>query len=279
MASSDMLLEGILPDKATCLQAVEDGFNLGADSIGGTAPGGGGHVDLQEWKREVAWHVYEITHVNVKRTKLLRWPVAGYWIRDQHEINRLVLIALEKMAAALSLLESSMGRHFRKQRQEERGHWVKSYRYLGLRWKQLKPLLLALRADWEAGRSRRFRLRSRLPQVGFNENFETALTCTCELQTTLSGILADISGIPPDHEGGAWNERMASALWHAREGPALRARWERKLKQFQFLIDPQRRLNRLYQIALEDLFVILQMELERVVELGAVTVNNGERPD
>lgn len=211
------------------------------------------------------WHIKEIRHLNVRKQAALRWPVIGPLIRDQHEINRLILIALE-MSYALSIrVEGEIGRVFGNFRQADRSYWVKQFRYLGSRWAVGKRAVQRFREGWELGRSTRHRLRPRAGQAGLNPLIEEALIALSEAVSVLSGIFSSKALGNCLHAHGcsgfehirveASENRLESCLWHAREGHAIRRRNQGRPA---WLFDYQCPLNRAYRICLEEHSALLK---------------------
>jgi hypothetical protein len=226
---------------------------------------------------ELNWHIREIQHVNAKRHVVLRWPVIGRLLRDQHEINRLILISLEKSVGLSESIESELGRLFSRFRKEDRAFWVQRFRYLGRRWRDVTGAIRELREAWEDGRSQRHRLRSRAGQERMNPLIEEGLRALSEISSTLVEIVEGetlMNGFSQPVErqgafpGNPLNERVESGLWHAAEGRAIRARWENKPRLFRRAVDVQRRLNRIYMIALEENSTILQELAHRIGHFG-----------
>jgi len=210
------------------------------------------------------WHVQEIHYKNLRESGLLKVPYFGRFIRDQHEINRLLWISIEKARDALVLLERETGRLFGHFRREDRDQWVRQFRYLGARWTACNQALRAFKEAWEWGRSPAFRLRSQAGQETLNPLAETCLCALAEALAALHSVLYHEPASPgepgpgsvrPDPELPA---RLESCLWHAREGRSLR---EQKTALRSILKAPGRQasLNRLYGIALEEISHILKV--------------------
>lgn len=221
--------------------------------------------------RETDWHIQEIKHLNHGRGWWLRWPWLAPFLRDQHETNRLALIGMEKLASLLAGMEKRIGTYFARSRGEQRASWVHRYRFLGRQWRTVNSSLRELRLQWERGRNPKRRLRGRYQQPLFNRHQETVLTGLCEIHATLHTFLQDTvtgnGGEGAVGEGAREEERMAAALWHAREGPALRSRFMGKRRPLSPLADVQGRLNRLYGITLEELSALLKSDLELICVL------------
>ena len=218
--------------------------------------------------RETDWHIQEIKHLNHGRGWWLRWPLLAPLLRDQHETNRLSLIAAEKLASLLAGMEKRIGTYFSRSRGEKRASWVHRYRFLGKQWRTVNSALRNSRILWERGRHPRNRLKGRYAQDAFNHHQETVLTGLCEIHATLHTFLEEaVNAIGEGNramEEPGEEERMAAALWHAREGPALRSRFTGPRLVFFFSADVQGRLNRLHGIALEELSALLKNDLRRI---------------
>lgn len=226
---------------------------------------------------ELEWHIREIQHVNANRHVILSWPLIGRLLRDQHEINRLVLISLEKSVSLSEAIESEFGRLFSRFRNEDRSFWIQRFRYLGRHWNVVSRSIRQLREAWEDGRNRRFRLRSRAGQAHMSALIDEALRALSEIVSTLVGIFdAEVfkNSYTGAHltetvaEGPGLDERVESSLWHAAEGRAVRIKWEKKPRVLGCLIDHQRPLNRIYMIALEENSAILQELAQRISHPG-----------
>ena len=214
--------------------------------------------------RELDWHIRESGHLTAAKSAFLRTPVLGKWIRDQHEINRVLLISIEKAAALLGQIEEAVGRHFCRLRTERRAHWAKRFRYLGTRWKIARPAMQAFREAWEHGRSPAWRLRSAADQNRINAETEQALVALGEILTTLMESIRE--GLPGLE---SLEEHEASCLWHAREGKAVREAAQAKPGLLRPFLDPQRELNRLYRISLEELSFLLKEQLRHLDRMGS----------
>jgi hypothetical protein len=226
---------------------------------------------------ELNWHIREIEHVNAKRHVLLRWPIIGRLLRDQHEINRLILISLEKSVGLSETIESELGRLFSRFRKEDRAFWVKRFRYLGRRWRDVTGATRQLREAWEDGRSQQHRLRSRAGQTRMNPMIEEALQALSEISSALVEIMegeALVNGLgqlldtKSDFPKAPLNTHVESCIWHAAEGRAIRLKAEWKPRLIRRSLDTQRRLNRIFMIALEENSTILQELAHRLGHLG-----------
>jgi hypothetical protein len=145
--------------------------------------------ELDETFRHLEWHAYEARVVSAQRGPWLRLPVAGPLLRDQHEVNRLVLIAIEKAADLLHAVEKGLGRHVSRYRTDARSVWVRKFRYMGRRWQSAHEACGQLRSLWEEGRSGSYRLRSRAGQAAINPLIETCLVAHGEILSTLQECL------------------------------------------------------------------------------------------
>ncbi|MFO7724053.1 MAG: hypothetical protein R6V45_00770, partial [Oceanipulchritudo sp.] len=179
------------------------------------------------------WHIKEVPHVNLRRHRILAWPVLGPLLRDQHEVNRLILIAIEKALELALSIESELGRLFSHFRQNDRSYWVHRFRYLGGRWTEAKEAVKELRSDWEQGRRHSLgRLQSRAGQGQINPVIEKGLASLAEGLSVLVSImnseaLVQQVTILADKETDVLSEldlagTVESAIWHAREGNAVR---------------------------------------------------------
>jgi len=266
------IVPGFLPDSAFLAREFLIGMegDRPRDLRGGDLP----HLLADEslappgfW-RETDWHINEVKHLNYGRGWWLRQPWLAPFLRDQHETNRLLLIGTEKLACLLAGMEKRLGTYFARSRGEQRTSWVHRYRFLGRRWRTVNAALRELRYGWEQGRHPRRRLHGRYGQLSFDTGMETALSGLCEIHATLHGFFEEaVNGAgeaAPFLDGAKEEERMASALWHSREGPALRARPQGRIPSVRGFSDVQGRLNRLYGIALEELSALLKGDLQRL---------------
>lgn len=225
---------------------------------------------------ELDWHIREIEHVNANRHFVLRWPVVGRLLRDQHEINRLILISLEKSVGLSETIEAEFGRLFSRFRKEDRAVWIKRFRYLGRRWNEVTASIRELREAWEDGRMRGFRLRSRAGQDVMNPLIEEALRSLSEIASTLveiveGEVLKNEYALEGDRQSPVTakplDEHVESSLWHAAEGRAVRVKLEKRPIMSR-IKDGQKRLNRIYMIALEEDSTILQELAHRIAQVG-----------
>jgi hypothetical protein len=234
------------------------------------------------------WHVKEVDHVNVRRHQVLRWPVLGPMIRDQHEINRLILIAIEKGLELALSIESELGRLFGHFRQSDRSYWVRQFRYLGGRWTEARESVKELRSDWELGRHPLHRLWARAGQDRMNPMIEKGLASLAEGLSVLvtiinsEALIEQVGNLVPADRIHLPELDLAatveSAIWHAREGNAVRGQDRNRVRAWRFLTDEQRRLNRLYHISLEGQGAILKALSQRIGLLGALLESAVHRP-
>mgnify|MGYP005841863737 CR=1 FL=1 len=233
------------------------------------------------------WHIKEVRHVNVRRHRALCWPILGPLIRDQHEINRLILISIEKGLELALSIESELGRVFGHFRQADRSYWVRQFRYLGGRWTEAKDAVKDLRSDWDLGRHPLYRLQARAGQARLNPSIEKGLSSLAEGLSVLIAILNsealarqvvilaenEIHSLPELDLAGT----TESAIWHAREGNAVRAHFQSRSRGWRLIADGQRRLNRLYHISLQDQAEILKALSQRIGLLGALLESAARR--
>jgi len=210
--------------------------------------------------RELRWHIKEVHHVNRGRHFLLRVPLIGRQIRDQHEINRLLLISLEMSLELASRIEREAARLSRDFSATDRATWHQSFRYMGQQWSHARMAQKAIRDEWEHGRNPYHRLRSKSGQNQLNPRIETAVRglseiTTCLLDMTRLGSFRTLikeHGEEVEKDFPVLEDRLQSGRWHAREGSALLRRSRRFWPPVRKLFDWQARLNRLYRIALEE---------------------------
>jgi len=230
--------------------------------------------------RELRWHVKEVRHVNISRTRLLRIPLLGRFLRDQHEINRLILISLEMSLELIDRIERETLRVSREAPLPDRRACQRAFRFAGRQRSRTRIALKQLRDDWEHGRHASRRLQSKAGQAHVNRRMDTALKGVCDITTALfdimkldsfQGVLAgggSASGI--DFAG--LENHLEICRWHAREGASVLGKRDTLWKPVSLLFDWQVRLNRLQRIALEEnthLLVEVSALLSRVVESHA----------
>lgn len=210
--------------------------------------------------RELRWHVKEVRHLNEKRTWLLQIPFIGRQIRDQHEINRLLLISLEMSLDLAGRAEQETARLSRDFSEAGRSDWHQGFRYMGRQWSRVRMAEKALRDQWERGRSPYHRLRSKAGQRGINPWIDAAVRglseiTTCLFETMKSPAFQEL--LSGDEKGsGTFLPELESHLeicrWHAREAAALLQKTDKLWPPVRKIVDWQSRLNRLYRIALEE---------------------------
>lgn len=228
---------------------------------------------------EIRWHVEEVRFLTLKRNRYLRLPVVAYFLRDQHEVNRLLWVAHELLFKLSIHLEEAVRVSLCRMTGKSKAAWVEAYCLSGRSLAQSRKMGTEMKSLWERGRAGRVRTHSAARQDTINTCIHKAIAELCaatgRILKLFRGAMEEEAHVPVSRMT-QLEQWQTSALWHCREVDALLSLMRKQSAFMRVIRDSQRRLNLHYWQAMRDASHLLEGLCEGLGLTKAANLLNGK---